>query len=71
MNLLNYLNLMLLISWVAGFVDEDGYIGTVRQKYKDRQGKICHRLKLSVVQNNREVLEEVKAILGEQGRISS
>lgn len=60
---------LLDMSYVGGFADGDGCIGTVRQRYKNRDGKVCHRLKFTLVQNNREVLEEVKAIIGECGKI--
>ena len=60
---------LLSLSWTAGFVDGDGCIGIAKQKYKDRE-EVCHRLKLTVVQNNREVLEEVKEALGESSFIT-
>lgn len=63
------LNVLLSLAWAAGFVDGDGCIGIAKQKYKGREG-VCHRLKLSVVQNNREVLEEVQTILGESSFIA-
>lgn len=71
MNSKNILNLndLLSLSWTAGFVDGDGCIGIAKQKYKGRNG-VCHRLKLTVVQNNREVLEEVQATLGEASFIA-
>lgn len=55
---------LLKLAWAAGFVDGDGCIGTAKQTFKGRN-KVCHRLKFSIVQNNREVLEDVKEILGE------
>lgn len=60
---------LLSLSWTAGFVDGDGCIGIAKQKYKGRE-EVCHRLKLTVVQNNREVLEEVQATLGESSFIA-
>lgn len=59
---------LMAASYVGGFVDGDGCIHTVKQFYKDRV-QPCHRLKLSIVQNDREVLEVVKAIIGESGAI--
>lgn len=57
------------LSWVAGFVDGEGWIGIARQKRKGSD-VICHRLKFSIVQNNLEVLEQIKNILDESSFIS-
>jgi len=56
-------------SYVGGFTDADGCIGVVKQRYKGRD-KICHRLKLTIVQNNLEVLEHIQKIIGEKSFIS-
>lgn len=52
-------------SYVGGFTDADGCIGVVKQRYKGHE-KICHRLKLTIVQNNLEVLEHIQKIIGEK-----
>jgi len=62
-------NALLSLAWAAGFVDGDGCIGIAKQKFKGRDA-VCHRLKFTVVQNNREVLEEVQTILGESSFIA-
>lgn len=56
-------------SYVGGFTDADGCIGVVKQRYKGRD-KICHRLKLTIVQNNLEVLEHIQKIIGEKSFIA-
>lgn len=63
------MNQMMELAWAAGFVDGDGCIGTPRQTYKGRDN-ICHRLTLRISQNNREVLEETKRIIGESSFIA-
>lgn len=59
---------LLRVSYVAGFVDGDGCIHAPKQIYKDRTNT-CRRLKLSITQNNREILEEVRDIIGESALI--
>ena len=49
--------------------DGDGCISIAKQKYKGRD-EVCHRLKLSIVQNDREVLEELQSIIDESSFIS-
>ncbi|WP_438971906.1 LAGLIDADG family homing endonuclease [Methylophaga sp.] len=56
-------------SYVGGFTDADGCIGVAKQRYKGRDN-ICHRLKLSIAQNNLEVLEEIQKIIAEKSFIS-
>ena len=56
-------------SYVGGFTDADGCIGIAKQCYKGRD-TICHRLKLTIVQNNLEVLEQIQDIIGEKSFIS-
>jgi hypothetical protein len=57
------------LAWAGGFVDADGCIGIAKQKYKGRD-TICHRLKLTIVQNDLEVLEQLQEIIGESSFIS-
>ena len=63
---LNFINVKQLsdLSWAAGFIDGDGCIGIARQTFKSRE-TVSHRLKLTITQNDREVLEDVENILGE------
>lgn len=67
--LTNQVEKLLGYSYVGGFVDADGCIGIAKQRYKDREN-VCHRLKLTIVQNNLEVLEFIQEIIGEQSFIS-
>lgn len=63
---------LLLLAWVAGFVDGEACIHIYKQKYTGRvSGKpgITHNLRISIGQNNREVLEEVVEALGVHGKI--
>jgi hypothetical protein len=62
----NYVNMnpLLSLAWVAGFVDGEAWVGSARQTRKGSD-VVCHRLKVVIVQNNLEVLEQVKDILGE------
>lgn len=62
-------NVLLSLAWAAGFIDGDGWIGTPKQIYKGR-ARVCRRLKLSITQNNREILEEVQQIIGESSQIN-
>ncbi|MTI62272.1 MAG: endonuclease [Methylophaga sp.] len=57
------------MAWAAGFVDGEGCICIARQTYKDRPN-VSHRLKLTVTQNNYEVLSELQGIIGEPSFIS-
>ena len=57
------------MAWAAGFIDGEGCITIARQRTKGSD-KICHRLKFSIVQNNLEVLEQVRDILDESCFIS-
>lgn len=57
------------LAWAAGFVDGEGCIHSVEQTYKGRE-RSCHRIKLTISQNNLEILEDLKEILGEPCFIS-
>lgn len=57
------------LAWAAGFVDGEGCICIARQTYKGRPN-VSHRLKLTVTQNNYEVLSELQGIIGEPSFIS-
>lgn len=57
------------LAWAAGFVDGEGCICIARQTYKGRPN-VSHRLKLTVTQNNYEVLSELQEIIGEPSFIS-
>lgn len=58
------------LAWAAGFVDGEGCICIARQTFKDRPN-ISHRLKLTITQNNYEVLKELKEIIDEPCFIST
>lgn len=62
------LQTMLDLSWAGGFVDGEGWIGIARQTRKGYD-TITHRLKLAISQNDLEVLEHLKNIIGESGAI--
>jgi len=57
------------LAWAAGFVDGEGCICIARQTYKGRPN-VSHRLKLTVTQNNYEVLSELQGIIDEPSFIS-
>jgi hypothetical protein len=57
------------LSWAGGFIDGEGWIGIARQTRKDYD-TISHRLKVAITQNNLEVLEHFKNIIGESGAIN-
>lgn len=60
------------IAWAAGFVDGEGCIHILKQKYKSRNGKEIkhtHTVRLHIGQNNREVLEHFRDSLGVHGNI--
>lgn len=59
------------LAWAAGFVDGEGCIHILKQKYKSRAGEIkyYHVLRLHIAQNNLEVLEYLRDVLGVHGNI--
>ncbi|AFI83208.1 endonuclease [Methylophaga nitratireducenticrescens] len=57
------------LSWAGGFIDGEGWIGIARQTRKGYD-TISHRLKVAITQNNLEVLEHFKNIIGESGAIN-
>lgn len=48
------------LEWAAGFVDGEGCISIIKQRYKDPTRKFTYRLCLSIQQNNLEVLEHLR-----------
>jgi hypothetical protein len=52
------------LAWAAGFVDGEGCITIVKQRYQDPRRKFTYRLCLSISQNNLEVLEHLRDGLG-------
>ncbi|MDX1573925.1 MAG: LAGLIDADG family homing endonuclease [Methylophaga sp.] len=57
----------LLLAWAAGFIDGEGCIHIYKQKYNSRvSGKpgITHSLRITIGQNNLEVLEKLAEALG-------
>lgn len=52
------------LAWAAGFVDGEGCISIVKQRYQDPRRKVSYRLCLSITQNNLEVLEHLRDGLG-------
>lgn len=57
------------LAWAAGFIDGEGWIGIARQTRKGSD-TITHRVKVAITQNNLEVLEHFKKIIGESGAIT-
>ncbi|AFI83956.1 endonuclease [Methylophaga nitratireducenticrescens] len=57
------------LAWAAGFIDGEGWIGIARQTRKGYD-TITHRLKVAITQNNLEVLEHLKNVIGESGAIT-
>jgi hypothetical protein len=60
---------MIELSWAGGFLDGEGWIGIARQTRKGYD-TISHRLKVAITQNNLEVLEHFKNVIGESGAIN-
>tara|TARA_R110000851_G_scaffold4469_2_gene18150 strand:- start:1752 stop:2240 length:489 start_codon:yes stop_codon:yes gene_type:complete len=60
---------MLDLAWAAGFIDGEGWIGIARQTRKGYD-TITHRVKVAITQNNLEVLEHLKDVIGESGAIN-
>ena len=60
---------MMALSWAGGFIDGEGWIGIARQTRKGYD-TISHRLKVAITQNNLEVLEHFKNVIGESGAIN-
>lgn len=62
-----------MTAWVAGFIDGEGCIHIYKQKYKSRltgeHGGITHSLRISIGQNNLEVLERIIDILDIHAKI--
>jgi len=65
------MNERLNIAWVAGFIDGEGCICILKQKYLSSDGaqKVYYRLSVSISQNNLEVLQRVKEVSGIHGNI--
>ena len=57
------------VRWAAGFLDGEGCIHVVPQTYRDTGRNTTYRLRLSLAQNNHEVLGHFLRGLGAQGRI--
>jgi hypothetical protein len=60
---------MMDLAWAAGFIDGEGWIGIARQTRKGYD-TITHRVKVAITQNNLEVLEHLKNVIGESGAIN-
>lgn len=60
---------MMRLSWAGGFIDGEGWIGIARQTRKGYD-TITHRLRVTITQNDLEVLEHFKNVLGESGAIN-
>jgi hypothetical protein len=52
------------LAWAAGFVDGEGCISIVKQRYQDPRRKLSYRLCLGISQNNLEVLEHLRDGMG-------
>lgn len=55
------------LAWAAGFIDGEGCIHIMKQKYisgRDRGIKYSHILRVHIAQNNLEVLEHLREVLG-------
>jgi|TARA_R110000787_G_scaffold118995_1_gene229904 hypothetical protein len=57
------------MAWAAGFIDGEGWIGIARQTRKGYD-TITHRVKVAITQNNLEVLEHLRNVIGESGAIT-
>lgn len=57
------------LAWAAGFIDGEGWIGIARQTRKG-YATISHRVKVTITQNNLEVLKDLKEIINESGFIT-
>lgn len=57
------------LAWAAGFIDGEGCISVVRQNFFKTGRKQTMRIRLEIMQNDLEVLERLKEILQECGRI--
>ena len=62
------LNAQLEIAWAAGFIDGEGCIHIIRQRY-GKNNKVSYRLRMHIAQNNYEVLETLRAYIGEHANI--
>lgn len=52
------------LAWAAGFVDGEGCISIVKQRYRDPKRKLSYRLGFSIMQNDLEVLEHFRVGMG-------
>lgn len=60
------------LAWAAGFIDGEGCIHIMKQKYKSSgtgEIKYSHVLRVHIAQNNLEVLEHLKKVLGVHANI--
>jgi len=57
------------LGWAAGFIDGEGCISAVWQRYKDPTRRTCIRIKLQVAQNDYSSLRRLQNILGVQSEI--
>ena len=61
------------LAWAAGFFDADGHIGAPEQRYQPypngKPRKSSFRLVAVITQNNLEVLEHFKKVVGAHGKI--
>jgi LAGLIDADG DNA endonuclease family protein len=56
------------MAWAAGFVDGEGCIHIIRQKY-GANNRVSYRLRMHIAQNNYEVLVALRAYIGEHANI--
>ncbi len=59
----------LKFAWAAGFIDGDGCITAVTQRYRDRATPST-RIRVIVVQNDYHTLAVLKTVLGERGALN-
>ncbi|WP_273150776.1 LAGLIDADG family homing endonuclease [Methylophaga thiooxydans] len=60
------------VAWAAGFIDGEGCIHIMKQKFnsgKNGEIKYSHILRVHIAQNNLEVLEYLREVLGLHGNI--
>ncbi len=57
------------LAWAAGFVDGEGCIHVVKQRYLQSDRNTTYRLRFCITQNNREVLEHFANGLGVAGHL--
>lgn len=59
------------IGWAAGILDGEGCVHIARQTYRDPSRRPTYRLRLTIAQNQIDVLQEFEWIVGLRGSIRS